>query len=121
MRISSSILWSPEDLCSAGGNVRLLVSATLVPWAIGVTVDFGCSAPCLADVVLRGLFDDFVAMLVSCSLSSGNIDLQREWRCIHYKRICGGLRADIDKNWVFVANFTGGKRRKPELLTTDTH
>jgi len=43
---------------------------------MGVTVDFVC-APCLADVVLRGL-DGFVAMLVSCSLSSGNVDFINE-------------------------------------------
>jgi hypothetical protein len=77
MRISSSILWSPEGLWSAGWNARLLVSATTVPCPMGVTVDFFCAAPSFADVVLRGL-DGFVAMLMSCSLSSGNVDFINE-------------------------------------------
>src|SRR3954462_11819091 len=98
MRISSCIIWSPVGLWSADGNVRLLFSATFVTGEMGVTVDFGCSAPCFAAVVLRGLFDDFVSMLVSCSLSSGNVDLQREWRCVNYRRISGGLWANTNKN-----------------------
>src|SRR5579864_1529359 len=96
MRISSSILWSPEGLWSAGGNVRLPVSTALEPWPMRVTVDFWC-APSFADVVLRGL-DGFVAMLMSCSLSSGNVDFfKRERRCIHYRRILRCLRAAADK------------------------
>jgi hypothetical protein len=43
---------------------------------MGVTVDFVCVAPCFADVVLRGL-DGFVAMLLSCSLSSGMLIYKR--------------------------------------------
>lgn len=45
-----------------------------------VTVDLACGGSCLTDVVLRGLFDDFVAMLVSCSLSSGNGDFVKRER-----------------------------------------
>jgi hypothetical protein len=98
MRISSSILWSAVGLWSADWNARLLLSATLGPCPMGVTVDF-CCAPCFADVVLRGL-DDFVAILFfllpqlrKCSF------YKRERRCFYYRRILGSLRTGHEQKF----------------------